>query len=422
MPRRVRLRTLMLAILFLAVTFPLGILTAFHAFQYSRLEKQKTVSRLQESAEAMAETIQIELHRYRDGITVLAGQLERAGRSDRASLESALVDIAPTYPEFLTMIVVDANGKIVAEKQKQGAPVSSSIGHSVADREYFQVPMKTGRSFVSDAFRGRHFGTDPIVAVSAPIKMPNGATFVVEGSLNLLDFARLEARYKGIPGERVLITDSKDQVLYASPFLKIAPLTDVSGSKLLALEKESSGKPYVITEAEGPTYMGHYTIQPSLWHVYFGQPVSYSRADLRSYHLAAVLVGVGGIIMSSLLATWMARSVNRPIHALAESSRNLIMNGKRPNISPSATTPMEIAALVDDLQLYSERLSKALTGLLPICSSCKSIRDENGNWIRIESYIKSKTEAEFTHGLCPTCADRLYPELRSGAWRPPDRT
>jgi two-component system, response regulator PdtaR len=54
---------------------------------------------------------------------------------------------------------------------------------------------------------------------------------------------------------------------------------------------------------------------------------------------------------------------------------------------------------------------KKLSGLLPICASCKKIRDDQGNWQQIERYIQSHSEADFSHGICPDCAHRLYPDL-----------
>lgn len=56
---------------------------------------------------------------------------------------------------------------------------------------------------------------------------------------------------------------------------------------------------------------------------------------------------------------------------------------------------------------------KTLRGLLPICASCKSIRDDRGYWNRIETYISSHSQAEFSHGLCPECEKKLYPEFFS---------
>lgn len=54
---------------------------------------------------------------------------------------------------------------------------------------------------------------------------------------------------------------------------------------------------------------------------------------------------------------------------------------------------------------------KLLSGMLPICCSCKKIRDDKGYWQQIESYIKRHSEAEFSHGICPECSMKLYPEL-----------
>ena len=54
---------------------------------------------------------------------------------------------------------------------------------------------------------------------------------------------------------------------------------------------------------------------------------------------------------------------------------------------------------------------KTLRGLLPICSNCKKIRDDKGYWNQIESYIRDHSGAEFSHGICPECLKKLYPDL-----------
>jgi len=53
---------------------------------------------------------------------------------------------------------------------------------------------------------------------------------------------------------------------------------------------------------------------------------------------------------------------------------------------------------------------KTLSGLLPICISCKKIRDDEGYWKQIEHYIQQRSEAQFSHGMCPDCATKLYPD------------
>jgi hypothetical protein len=71
----------------------------------------------------------------------------------------------------------------------------------------------------------------------------------------------------------------------------------------------------------------------------------------------------------------------------------------------------------EELRIINQNLQEALDhiktlhGLLPICSSCKNIRNDKGYWEQIESYISDRSEAEFSHSICPDCAKKLYPEL-----------
>ena len=59
-----------------------------------------------------------------------------------------------------------------------------------------------------------------------------------------------------------------------------------------------------------------------------------------------------------------------------------------------------------------EALSKVMTlsGMLPICASCKKIRDDQGYWKQLEEYISTHSEATFSHGICPDCTQKLYPD------------
>ena len=64
--------------------------------------------------------------------------------------------------------------------------------------------------------------------------------------------------------------------------------------------------------------------------------------------------------------------------------------------------------IIAELQEALDKI-KTLKGLIPICASCKKIRDDQGYWNNVESYIKSHAEVEFTHGICPDCMKKLYP-------------
>lgn len=77
-----------------------------------------------------------------------------------------------------------------------------------------------------------------------------------------------------------------------------------------------------------------------------------------------------------------------------------------------------VNALVEELleqrnQALHEAMEdvKILHGLLPICASCKKIRNDSGNWSELEAYISDHSQAEFSHGICPDCHQKLYPEI-----------
>jgi PAS domain S-box-containing protein len=66
--------------------------------------------------------------------------------------------------------------------------------------------------------------------------------------------------------------------------------------------------------------------------------------------------------------------------------------------------------LIEELETALARV-KTLSGLVPICPSCKRIRDAEGNWHQVENYIRERSEAEFSHNICPDCMKKLYPDF-----------
>ena len=60
---------------------------------------------------------------------------------------------------------------------------------------------------------------------------------------------------------------------------------------------------------------------------------------------------------------------------------------------------------------YSVKQIKVLEGLIPICANCKKIRDHNQEWQPLEKYITARSDAQFTHGICPDCAKLLYGDI-----------
>ena len=101
------------------------------------------------------------------------------------------------------------------------------------------------------------------------------------------------------------------------------------------------------------------------------------------------------------------------IHAKAmrdPETKQIYYEGSVEDITQRKTVEAEREQLIGELTEALGRV-RSLTGLLPICSSCKKIRDARGEWNMLESYIENHSQAHFTHSFCPDCAHRLYPEI-----------
>jgi len=93
-----------------------------------------------------------------------------------------------------------------------------------------------------------------------------------------------------------------------------------------------------------------------------------------------------------------------------DDGKAIRMIGTVRDITERKIAGQERERLIDELQKALASV-KQLSGFLPICSSCKKIRDDNGYWTQIEGYIRDHSEADFSHGICPECAKKLYPDF-----------
>lgn len=105
---------------------------------------------------------------------------------------------------------------------------------------------------------------------------------------------------------------------------------------------------------------------------------------------------------------WVRRSLH-PWYKSSNEAGGLIMFTEV--ITKRKKAEEEREQLIKELQQALTEV-KALSGLLPICSSCKKIRDDKGYWQQIEGYIMAHSDTQFSHGLCPECAKKLYPQMR----------
>ncbi len=100
-------------------------------------------------------------------------------------------------------------------------------------------------------------------------------------------------------------------------------------------------------------------------------------------------------LLSLALVTFMTFGLeaSRERYGNLLTRKNIILNKEKQNLEKAM------------------REIKSLSGLIPICCSCKNVRNDEGYWEQVETYVKNRSSAEFSHGICPECYKKLYPEL-----------
>jgi len=124
-----------------------------------------------------------------------------------------------------------------------------------------------------------------------------------------------------------------------------------------------------------------------------------------------------GILASALAAKSFSYFLNgqRGIDLSLENGARVVVFGAAALLVTYLTATRKQA--LADAKALNEQLAKALEenrvlrGILPICMHCKQIRDDEGGWQEIERYVSERTDARFSHGVCPDCLTEFYPDV-----------
>jgi DNA-binding response OmpR family regulator len=195
---------------------------------------------------------------------------------------------------------------------------------------------------------------------------------------------------------KVLIVDDGPEVLLGtSRILKTAGyqvLTAATGGQGLASARENRPDlillDVVLPDVQGPALCRQFKADPFLKGVFV---ILISGMKTSSAEQADGLdVGADGYISRPLS--------NRELLSRINAMVRILVAGR------------ERDRLILELRAALAKI-KTLSGFLPICSHCKKIRDDQGYWTQVEVYVRDHSEAEFSHGVCPDCMKKLYPDF-----------
>jgi hypothetical protein len=153
--------------------------------------------------------------------------------------------------------------------------------------------------------------------------------------------------------------------------------------------------------------------------------VRYSPPENRLlYYSASTFIAVRGVTLLIWAILWQVNdqehildggtwaSIHFEFGLISEIGQNLIflmMNSKRAEMDFIRSRSKLNSTVLDLTAALSE--VKRLQGILPICSYCKKIRDDHGAWQGIEGYVRERSDVQFSHGICPECAKKHYPDM-----------
>lgn len=128
-------------------------------------------------------------------------------------------------------------------------------------------------------------------------------------------------------------------------------------------------------------------------------PLVLGAPDIRFYAGAPLLTSTGHALGSLCVIDRHPRKLSTEQKTCLESLARIVM------------TQLELRRVSADLADAAANL-KTLSGMLPICSGCKEIRNDKGYWQQVEVYLQQHTDATFSHGLCPNCSEKYFPGIK----------
>jgi len=150
--------------------------------------------------------------------------------------------------------------------------------------------------------------------------------------------------------------------------------------------------------------------KPWNWVIGTGAYVDYID-QIVAAELARARVQQHGILITTLVAMFVALIIGLPISFWIGGMLTGVYRQLEEQLKRNEMISRELAERNADLESALAEV-KTLSGLLPICSYCKQIRDDEGYWNQMEAYIGERSDAQFSHGICPKCAKEHYPEFK----------
>ncbi len=345
----------------------------------------------------LAGAIERQASEARGAVAEVAARQQKIGwREDAASLERALDTLHARSGLFVTLLAADAEGRVIAAApsgpRRERSP--DLPNRPVSDREYFREPMMSGQSHVSGVFRGRGFGQDMLIAVSAPVLDAEGRTAgVIEGSLLIGTLEEILLREVDGKSRRALLSDQRLQVIAGHGFDE-APLQNLKGTSLGNAITRSGSSPSRVTSHRGGkrvSFLSTHVRLPGLgWTLTLQREWGDVLRPVVDAYVWSLLIAVTTVLVASVFTTWSLRDFLRAWRDLIAFSRAPAVQSDLLKDSARLDLPQEFSELIRNFTLMADRLESERRGREDLLA-------------RLETRVQERTaELETALGLART--------------------
>ena len=369
----VQLSTLMAA--------PATVLVALLLQWLHQHDLQRSAIVLDARAQRLVDDVAGAIAAHRDVLAFAARRLSEGPAPAQAT--AVIADATAAVPGFLSLLVTDADGHVRVSIRRGQPP--DSRRRTVADRSYFLDARASGRPTVTAAFLGRGLGTDPIVAVAAPLRDAQGRfAGVLQGSLALGQLGRMPRDMLDAEGFGYVVTDATGQAAVSSlpDVLVLAPRAEVeahlAGRQAVPWwAARAFPAPTLGFDANGLHLVGRRSSDTLAWSAHVLQPIRpLARAQTLRSLIAAVFVLalIGGL---QRIARRFAEGHTRGLAAIVARLRGLdpSMRGGSLDVAVDATS-LELTELLRDFEAAEARLQAMHAALIEASDQQRALNRE----------------------------------------------
>ncbi|GIU53608.1 diguanylate cyclase [Shewanella sp. KT0246] len=309
---------------FMTLMLTLCLLISALTFNYLFLEKQQTLlhRNLTETAVHLSSATEQYIENHKRVVEYAANFLSLANTSSN-EWQPMLSKLHNNYPSFITMLIANDEAKVVA-----GSPGVMMLDEnrdikdmSIKDRDYFIESFHNHQVYVSPVFKGRGFGNDSIIAISAPFYHGNNATKaagIIEGSLDLRFFSSIDSKNNYGDKELLVLVDNNNHVIYATSELGLTEHEDFKYSN-------DKGQYHItldvikINNLEATSHEYVYTKKKlnNGWQLYVLQPLSPLLKTAESQMLGTFILLIISIILTSFISRKVCQLLTAPLEIVA---------------------------------------------------------------------------------------------------------